>query len=477
MESVNELSLVKVMGEKITPSVPKGFRDFSSEVLLKRKFISDIISSAYQLFGFDPIETPTLEKLAVLTGKYGDEGDQLLFKVLNNGDFLAKTTEDELTSRDAPKILSKIAQKGLRYDLTVPFARYVSQHRNDITFPFKRYQIQPVWRADRPQKGRYREFVQCDADVIGSNSLLAEFEFIQIYDRVFKKLGLRNYKLRLNNRKILQGLAESIGVVEKFTSLTIAIDKLDKVGIDGVKKELTNNNFTDEQVKAIAAILELTGSNSDKLRAIKETLSGSEIGLKGIEEMQQLLTLTDTASLSQSAIHVDLTLARGLTYYTGTIFEVIISDSGIGSVSGGGRYDDLTDIFGLPNMSGVGISFGLDRIYDVMDALSKWPETLKKRSNTVVLVTYTDKDMLTPALDFVEKLRFNGIKSEIYLDQAKIKKQFKYANDKGIPLVVTIGEREMETGKFQLKDMTTGAQQALEPAYIINALKNSKSRG
>ncbi len=456
---------------KITPSIPKGSRDFNAETLYKRQFILNTIQATYELFGFEPIETPTMEKLDILTGKYGEEGDKLLFKVLNSGDYLAKANAEAIDARNSAKATRSISEKGLRYDLTVPFARYVAQHRNDITFPFKRYQMQPVWRADRPQKGRYREFYQCDADVIGTNSLIAEFEFLQIYDHVFRKLGIRGYEIKLNNRKILAGIAEAIGTSEKFTDLTVAIDKLDKVGVEGVQKELANRGFDPTQQDAISQILGITGCNEDRLKAIEALIGDTEIGQQGIAEMRELLELLEAVTVNKDKIGVDITLARGLTYYTGTIFEVKVPESGIGSISGGGRYDDLTSMFGLNDVSGVGISFGLDRIYDVMEILSLWPERLKRRSPTKILVTYMDDAVKSNVIDFMEKLRFNGINAEMYLEKTKLGKQFKYANDKGIPIVVVIGSEEVSKGKFQMKFMESGQQQELEPAYIINALK------
>ncbi len=503
---------------KIHPSIPKGTRDFNAEQLNKRYFILNTVKAVYELFGFEPIETPTMEKLDVLTGKYGDEGEQLLFSVLDSGDFLSNQILDDKVikqflkemheidkvsgggyfevieeadwtvyrwnnrySSSQSKSLSNffdikvfkknIAFKALRYDLTVPFARYVAQHRNDITFPFKRYQMQPVWRADRPQKGRYREFYQCDADVIGTNSLLAEFEFIQIYDHVFRRLGLKNYRLRLNNRKILAGLAESMNASDKFMDLTIAIDKLDKIGIDGVLKELENRSFNKDQQESIRHVLEISACNEDKINQLKEMLSGSSIAEEGISEMESLLNKVSTVSISKEPIVFDITLARGLSYYTGTIFEAVIPDSGFGSVSGGGRYDDLTSVFGLNDVSGVGISFGLDRLYDVMESQSLWPPKVQRKSPTKVLVVNMEKAYESAVIDFVEKLRFNNINAEMYLEPFKLKKQFKYANDKGIPAVVTIGSRELESGKFSVKWMEGGQQQELEPAILINALK------
>ena len=456
---------------KITPSIPKGTRDFSAKTLYKRQFILESIRQVYELFGFEPIETPSLEKLKILTGKYGDEGDQLLFKILDNGDYLAKADEEDLRAKNSTQLTSQIAKKGLRYDLTVPFARYVAQHRNEITFPFKRYQMQPVWRADRPQKGRYREFYQCDADVIGTDSLIAESEFLQIYDHVFRKLGIHNVDIKLNNRKILAGVAEIIGAKDNFMSLTIAIDKLDKIGIDGVKKELKENDFTDQQVQKIEEVLQFQ-HQENSLAKMETFLAESEMGQKGVNELREILATIEKTTVNRANISVDITLARGLTYYTGTIFEAKVPESGIGSISGGGRYDDLTSLFGFDNVSGVGISFGLDRIYDVMESLQLWPEHLAKRTTpTKALVTYMDEKVKEHVIDFMEKLRFNHINAEMYLEPIKLGKQFKYANDKGIPYVIVIGPEEIDKGEYQLKFMESGKQQSLPPAYIINALK------
>ena len=459
---------------KITPSIPKGTRDFNAESLYKRQFILTTIQEVYELFGFEPIETPSFEKMKVLTGKYGEEGDQLLFKLLNNGNYLSGVSDDVLDKRDLSSLTANITKRGLRYDLTVPFARYVAQHRNDITFPFKRYQMQPVWRADRPQKGRYREFYQCDADVIGTESLLAESEFLQIYEHVFRKLGIHNPEIKLNNRKILAGIAEVIGAEDNFMSMTIAIDKLDKIGIDGVADELSKNGFTDDQIDSIKHVLSFQ-SKENPLKHITSFLSASEIGQQGVKELREIITNVEKTTANKGNIEIDITLARGLTYYTGTIFEVRIPESGIGSVSGGGRYDDLTSLFGFDNVSGVGISFGLDRIYDAMETLDLWPAHLKKmKTSSKVMVTYMDESVKDHVIDFMEKLRFNHINAEMYLEPVKLGKQFKYANDKQIPYVVVIGPEEVEKGEFQLKFMESGKQQSLPPAYIINALKPRK---
>lgn len=456
---------------KIKPSIPKGTRDFNSSEFYKRQFIINTIKGVYELFGFEPIQTPTMENLEVLTGKYGDEGDQLLFKILNSGDFLNKLSDEELKSRNLSDITSKISEKGLRYDLTVPFARFVAQHRNDIVFPFKRYQMQLVWRADRPQKGRYREFMQCDADVIGTDSLIAESEFLQIYDMVFRRLGIKNPVIQINNRKILAGIADTIGASDKMMSMTIALDKLDKIGFDGVQAELLKNGFSESQIDELKQFINLT-VNQGKLDELRQLLSKSDIGTQGINEIEEVLNNLSDSTVNRDNIKINITLARGLTYYTGMIFEVSIPESGMGSVSGGGRYDDLTSIFGFPNVSGVGISFGLDRIYDVLEHSNLWPDALKSyKSPTQVLVTYMDETLKHYVLDFVEKLRYNGISTEMYMDPSKLAKQFKYANDKGIPHVVVIGQEEIDSGKFQVKFMKSGQQQSLEPAYIINALR------
>jgi len=457
---------------KITPSIPKGTRDFDASTLYKRQYIINAIKAVYDLYGFEPIETPTMEKLQILNGKYGDEGDQLLFKVLNNGDFLQKAEPSLLEKKDSASVAPAISSKGLRYDLTVPFARYVAQHRNEISFPFKRYQVQSVWRADRPQKGRYREFLQCDADVIGTDSLIAESEFLQIYDAVFRRLGLHDAVVKLNNRKILSGLAESIGAADLFMQLTIAIDKLDKIGMKAVADELSENGFTTDQIDEITDILNLQEQEGNILPLIAERLQKSELAQQGVRELTEIVENNNELSLNHDRFTIDITLARGLSYYTGTIFEAVVPDSGIGSISGGGRYDDLTELFGFPNVSGVGISFGIDRIFDVIDHLNKWPTYLaEKKSPTRVLVTYMNTEVKGKVVDFMEKLRANGIASEMYLEPAKLGKQFKYANDKGIPHVVVIGPEEIEKGEYQVKFMKSGQQQSLPPAYIINALK------
>ena len=430
------------------PSIPKGTRDFSPEEMMRRTYIFDTIKSVFRLFGYAPLETPSMENLSTLLGKYGDEGDKLLFKILNSGDYGAKLSEEEL--RQA----SKISEKGLRYDLTVPFARYVVQHQNEIVFPFKRYQIQPVWRADRPQKGRYREFYQCDVDVIGSKSLLSEVELVDIVARVFSKLGI-SVTLKMNNRKILFGIAESIGHADKMIDITVAIDKLDKIGLDNVKAELRERGIDDEAIAKLQPILELSGTNAEKLYKLESVIGASETGMLGIEEMRTIFEGIEKLGINLTP-ELDLSLARGLNYYTGAIFEVKANDYQIGSISGGGRYDDLTGIFGMPGMSGVGISFGADRIYDVMLGLSLFPEELA--CSTKILFINLGKAEEDASMRLISKLRDNNVAAEIYPESAKMKKQMEYANRRGIPYVVIIGSEELERGVATLKDMRSGEQ-------------------
>ncbi len=464
------------------PSIPKGTRDFSPEIMAKRNYIFDTIKEIFQTYGFQEIETPAMENLSSLMGKYGEEGDKLLFKVLNSGNFLKKITQMDKVSLLAPIMLSskgeiatnklpilatKISEKGLRYDLTVPFARYVVQHRNEIQFPFRRYQIQPVWRADRPQKGRYREFYQCDVDVIGSNSLLSEVELVQIISNVFAKLGL-NTVTKLNNRKILSGIAEIIGQKEKIVDITVAIDKLDKIGLENVNKELTEKGLPEEAINQLQPIINLSGSNDEKLNKLSEVLSASEIGLKGIEELRTVFAYLSKFEL-ETEVELDLTLARGLNYYTGAIFEVKAKDYAIGSICGGGRYDDLTGIFGLKDVSGVGISFGADRIFDVLNGLDKFP-TSAAASTKLLFVNFGEKEEAY-ALPLLEKLRKAGVNAEIYPDRAKMKKQMTYANKKNIPFVAIIGENEIAEGKISLKNMDSGEQSLLGIDEIISKLK------
>ena len=442
------------------PSIPKGTRDFSPEEMMRRTYIFDTIKSVFRLFGYAPLETPSMENLSILLGKYGDEGDKLLFKILNSGDYGAKLSEEEL--RQA----SKISEKGLRYDLTVPFARYVVQHQNEIVFPFKRYQIQPVWRADRPQKGRYREFYQCDVDVIGSKSLLSEVELVDIVARVFSKLGI-SVTLKMNNRKILFGIAESIGHADKMIDITVAIDKLDKIGLDNVKAELRERGIDDEAINKLQPILELSGTNAEKLCKLEDVIGSSETGKLGIEEMRTIFDGVEKLGINLTP-ELDLSLARGLNYYTGAIFEVKANDFQIGSISGGGRYDDLTGIFGMPGMSGVGISFGADRIYDVMLGLNLFPEELA--CSTKVLFTNLGKAEEEASMRLLSKLRDNDVPAEIYPESSKMKKQMEYANRRGIPYVVIIGSDELERGVATVKDMRSGEQSTLSFEELVSKL-------
>ncbi len=435
------------------PSVPKGMRDFSPVEMVKRNFIFDTIKEVFKRFGYLPIETPAMENLSSLLGKYGDEGDKLLFKILNSGDYLSKTKTD-LTNAESGKFALEISEKGLRYDLTVPFARFVVQHLNDITFPFKRYQIQPVWRADRPQKGRYREFYQCDVDVIGSNSLLNEVELIQIIDQVFQKLAV-NTVIKINNRKILLGIAETIGEPDKFIDITVAIDKLDKIGLEKVNEELLAKGIGASSIEKLKPIFDLKGSNNDKLDSLKNILKDSVEGLKGVEEVETVLNYFYNVQLN-TELELDLTLARGLNYYTGAIFEVKAKDVEIGSICGGGRYDDLTGVFGLKDVSGVGVSFGADRIYDVMDQLNIFPQEIVA-STKVMFVNFGTQEEAY-CLPLLQNLREKGINSEIFPESAKMKKQMTYANNKNIPYVVLVGANEMEKGILTVKDMITGEQ-------------------
>ena len=454
------------------PSIPKGTRDFGPVEMAKRNYIFNTIRSVYELYGFQQIETPAQETLATLMGKYGEEGDKLLFKILNSGDYLNKIDDQELTERNTLRLASKICENGLRYDLTVPFARYVVMHREELQLPFKRYQVQPVWRADRPQKGRYREFYQFDGDVVGSDSLLNEVELMQIVDTVFTRFGVR-VQIKINNRKILTGIAEVIGAADKIVDITVAIDKLDKIGIDNVNAELREDGLTDEQIQKLQPIIMLEGTNEEKLNTIAEVLKDSETGLKGVEELRYILnTLGSVGSGSSTALNnelqLDLTLARGLSYYTGAIFEVKALDTPMGSISGGGRYDNLTGIFGMPGLSGVGISFGVDRIYDVLNALDLYPKD-SLQTTQVLFINFGEKETAY-CLPIINKVRAQGIRAEIYPDGAKMKKQMSYANAKQIPFVVLAGESEMEAGKVTLKNMETGDQQMLSPDELIAQL-------
>lgn len=449
------------------PSIPKGTRDFSPVEMAKRNYIFNTIRDVYHLYGFQQIETPSMEMLSTLMGKYGDEGDKLLFKILNSGDYFSGLTDEELLSRNAGKLASKFCEKGLRYDLTVPFARYVVMHRDEITFPFKRYQIQPVWRADRPQKGRYREFFQCDADVVGSDSLLNEVELMQIVDSVFSKFKIR-VSIKINNRKILSGIAEIIGEADKIVDITVAIDKLDKIGLENVNKELQSKGISDEAIEKLQPIILLSGSNIEKLETLKTVLSASEVGMKGVEESDFILSTLEAMGL-KNEIELDLTLARGLNYYTGAIFEVKALDVQIGSITGGGRYDNLTGVFGMPGTSGVGISFGADRIYDVLNQLELYPEETANVTK-LLFVNFGQKEAAF-ALSLLSKVRAAGISAEIFPDSAKMKKQMSYANAKRIPFVAIIGENELAEGKVMLKNMTTGEQALVDCNEMIAAIE------
>ncbi len=446
------------------PSIPKGTRDFNSEQVYKRKFIFNTIETVFKQFGYSPIETPTMENLSTLTGKYGDEGDQLLFKVLNNGDFLKKVDPTILEAKDSKKAVQSLVKRGLRYDLTIPFARFVVMHQNDIAFPFKRYQIQPVWRADRPQKGRYQEFYQCDVDVVGSDSLVYEAELIQMYDLVFDKLNIKS-TTKINNRKILYGIAEVAGIADKFIDFTVAIDKLDKIGMDGVVNELEKRNIPKKSIDIITKIL----SNAS-LDTIKKALVSSETGTRGIEEISTVFKYLTNYKQANSILF-DVTLARGLSYYTGCIFEVVADDVNIGSIGGGGRYDDLTSTFGLKNVSGVGVSFGAARIYDVMIELDLFPKDVSKKVEIIFLPM--DKEAVGYAFEAVTKLRLSGISADIYPEAVKLKKQMKYTNQRGIKYVCIIGEQELESNILSLKNMESGNQEKLSLDEIIIKLKNN----
>ena len=445
------------------PSIPKGTRDFSPVEMAKRNYIFDTIKEVYALYGFQQIETPAMESLQTLMGKYGEEGDKLLFRVLNSGDYMSKLSDEELLERNSLRLSSKICEKGLRYDLTVPFARYVVMHRDELQMPFKRYQIQPVWRADRPQKGRYREFYQCDADVVGSDSLLNEVELMQIVDTVFTRFGIR-VQIKINNRKILSGIAEVIGEPDKIVDITVAIDKLDKIGLDKVNEELKADGISEEAIAKLQPIIALSGTNEEKLQTIREVLADSETGLKGVEETQFILD-TLKGSLNNE-IQLDLTLARGLNYYTGAIFEVKALDYAIGSITGGGRYDNLTGIFGMPGLSGVGISFGADRIYDVLNGLDLYPKEAVNGTK-LLFINFGDKETAY-CLPVVRACRAAGISTEMFPDKAKMKKQMSYANAKAIPFVVLAGDNEIAENKFTLKNMTTGEQHLVTTEELIS---------
>ena len=449
------------------PSIPKGTRDFSPVEMSNRNYIFDTIKSVFTLHGFHQIETPAMENLSTLMGKYGDEGDKLLFKILNSGDFLSNVNDEQLAERNSTKLMRSIAEKGLRYDLTVPFARFVVQHQNEIKFPFKRFQIQPVWRADRPQRGRYREFYQCDADVIGTDSLLNEVDLLQIIDEVFCRFGI-NIAIKLNNRKVLSGIAETIGQPDKIVDITVAIDKIDKIGIDNVNAELLDKGISQKAVEQLQPVLTLSGSNEDKLNSLATLLANSEVGMKGIEELRFVMNKTNEIGV-KATIDLDPSLARGLNYYTGTIIEVKALDVEIGSITGGGRYDNLTGVFGLDNVSGVGISFGADRIYDVLNQLDLYPEAT--RTTTKVLFVNFGEAEATASLKHIKKLRASGISAEIFPESSKMRKQMGYANDNGIPFVAIIGETELANGTIMLKDMNLGTQQPLTIDEVIEKLK------
>lgn len=449
------------------PSIPKGTRDFSPEEMAKRNYIFNTIKDVFLLYGFQQIETPAMENLSTLMGKYGDEGDKLLFKILNSGDFLKSASDEMLVARDCLHLTSKLCEKGLRYDLTVPFARYVVQHRNELQFPFKRYQIQPVWRADRPQKGRYREFYQCDADVVGSDSLVNEVELISLIDEVFNRFGI-NITIKLNNRKILSGIAEIIGAPEKIIDITVAIDKIDKIGIDNVNAELREKGLNEDAISTLRPLLELSGSNDEKLATLESLLASSEIGVKGINELKYVISNATELGL-HSKLELDVSLARGLNYYTGSILEVKANDVEIGSITGGGRYDNLTGVFGMDGVSGVGISFGADRIFDVLNALNLYPADTCT-STKVIFMNFGEAEA-KQSLKYVMELRKAGISAELYPEASKMKKQMSYANGKNVPYVAMVGENELTEGKIALKDMTSGEQKMLEIIEVIETLK------
>ena len=449
------------------PSIPKGTRDFSPVEMAKRNYIFNTIRDVYHLYGFQQIETPAMENLSTLMGKYGDEGDKLLFKILNSGDSLAGITDEELLERNPLKFAARVCEKGLRYDLTVPFARFVVQHRNELSFPFKRYQIQPVWRADRPQKGRYREFYQCDGDVVGSDSLLNEVELIQIMDEVYQRFGIR-VSIKMNNRKILSGIAEIIGEADKIVDITVAIDKLDKIGLENVNAELRSKELSEEAIAKLQPIIQLSGTNREKIAVLKEVLAGSETGLKGVAELEFIFDRVDLLTV-KAELELDLTLARGLNYYTGAIFEVKALDVQIGSITGGGRYDNLTGVFGMDVVSGVGISFGADRIFDVLNQLELYPED-SLLTTQLMFVNFGEKEEAY-LLPLVASVRAAGIRTEIYPEPVKMKKQMGYADAKKIPFVALVGESEMTEGKINLKNMITGEQKPVTVQELIETFK------
>ncbi len=449
------------------PSIPKGTRDFTPAEMAKRNYIFDTIRSVYALYGFKQIETPAMETLQTLLGKYGEEGDKLLFRVLNSGDYLTKVSDEQLAERNSLALSSKICEKGLRYDLTVPFARFVVMHRDEIQLPFKRYQIQTVWRADRPQKGRYREFYQCDADIVGSDSLLNEVELVQIMDTVFLRLGIR-VQIKINNRKLLSGIAEIVGEAEKIVDITVAIDKLDKIGLDKVNEELRTDGISEEAIAKLQPVITLSGSNEEKLKIMEDFLASSEVGMKGIEELRFILNAASQVDL-KNELQLDLTLARGLNYYTGAIFEVKALDTPMGSITGGGRYDNLTGIFGMPGISGVGISFGADRIYDVLNTLDLYPKEITTDTQ-LLFINFGEKETCY-CLPVVAKARQNGIRTEMFPDAAKMKKQMAYANANAIPYVALAGDDEIQKGVVTLKNMETGEQKQVTPEQLIEIVK------
>ena len=449
------------------PSIPKGTRDFTPAEMAKRNYIFDTIRSVYALYGFKQIETPAMETLQTLLGKYGEEGDKLLFRVLNSGDYLTKVSDEQLAERNSLALSSKICEKGLRYDLTVPFARFVVMHRDEIQLPFKRYQIQTVWRADRPQKGRYREFYQCDADIVGSDSLINEVELVQIMDTVFQRLGIR-VQIKINNRKLLSGIAEIVGEAEKIVDITVAIDKLDKIGLDKVNEELRTDGISEEAIAKLQPVITLSGSNEEKLKVMEDFLASSEVGMKGIEELRFILNAASQVDL-KNELQLDLTLARGLNYYTGAIFEVKALDTPMGSITGGGRYDNLTGIFGMPGISGVGISFGADRIYDVLNTLDLYPKEITTDTQ-LLFINFGEKETCY-CLPVVAKARQNGIRTEMFPDAAKMKKQMAYANANAIPYVALAGDDEIQKGVVTLKNMETGEQEQVTPEQLIEIVK------
>jgi histidyl-tRNA synthetase len=452
------------------PGIPKGTRDFNPTEVAKRHYITDVIKQQFKQFGFQPIETPSFENSDTLMGKYGEEGDRLIFKILNSGDYLSKSDQDAYVEKDSNKLTASISEKALRYDLTVPFARYVVQHQNEIDFPFKRYQIQPVWRADRPQKGRFREFYQCDADVVGSNSLWQEVEFIQLYDNVFSALKLEGVTIKINNRKILSGIAEVIGASDKLIDFTVALDKLDKIGEAKVKEEMLSKGISEEGITKLQPLFSLTGDFGAQIQSLKSILSTSEEGLKGIEELELVNNAISVLGLKTANLQLDVTLARGLNYYTGAIFEVSAPKGvSMGSIGGGGRYDDLTGIFGLKDVSGIGISFGLDRIYLVLEELNLFPETVLD-STKVLFINFGDKEALY-AIKAIKELRANHVSAELYPDDAKMKKQMNYANKRNVPFVVLVGEEELKNQTYTLKNMVKGSQESLSLDQLIEALK------